>query len=75
LASKQLAIPILLSLGVNALSVNYSVVGVVKYTIRGIHVGETKEHLIQYVLNSMSSQEVKETLKKYLLSKGLAVLG
>lgn len=75
LASRQLAIPVLLSLGVNALSVNYSVVGVVKYTVRGIHLGEIKEQLLQRLLSTADSREVKDTVRRYLLSKGLAVLG
>jgi phosphoenolpyruvate-protein phosphotransferase len=75
LASRQLAIPILLSLGVKGLSVNYSVVGVVKYTVRGISLEEAKKQVLPQVLNSSNSREVREILKDYLSLKKLALLG
>lgn len=75
LASRQLAIPILLSLGVKGLSVNYSVVGIVKYTVRGTSLEEVKKQVLPQVLNSSNSQEVREALKQYLSLKGLALLG
>jgi len=74
LASRQLAIPILLSLGVKGLSVNYSVVGVVKYTVRGVSLQEVKKQVLPRVLNSSNSREVREALKQYLSLKGLALL-
>lgn len=75
LASRQLAVPILLAFGVNALSVNYNVVGIIKYTVRGTSVEEVRKQLLPHILDASNSQEVKEILKQYLLSKGLTILG
>jgi len=74
LASRQLAIPILLSLGVKGLSVNYNVVGVVKYTIQGISLKEIRTQILSQILNSNSGKDVKEILRQYLSLKGLSLI-
>jgi len=75
LASRQLAVPVLLSFGVNALSVNLSSVGLVKYTIRGIDLGEVESKILPEVLNADSSKNVREVLGKYFVSKNVVILG
>ncbi len=74
LASRQLAVPILLSFGVNALSVNLSSVGLVKYTIKGIDLREVNSKLMPEVLNANNSESVREVLRKYLVSKKVTIL-
>ncbi|MGC8975908.1 MAG: putative PEP-binding protein, partial [Thermoprotei archaeon] len=74
LASRQLAVPILLSFGVNALSVNLSSVGLVKYTIKGIDLREVNSKLTPEVLNANNSESVREALRKYLISKKVVIL-
>ncbi len=73
MASRQLAIPLLLSLGVDALSVSPPLVGLAKYTISRLSKRDLERELLVKALNSSSASEVKEFVKKYLERIGVEV--
>lgn len=74
LASKQLAIPILLGFGVNDLSINYVNLGVVKYTVRNVDVGDFTIKLLPRLLSMKNGEEVRNLVREYLSSHGVTLL-
>ena len=59
MASRQVAIPILLSLGVDTLSVNPPVIGAVKFTVKNINIASVRETLLPKLLDSRDSSKVR----------------
>lgn len=74
LASNQLAVPILLSFNTSALSVNRTMIGVIKYTISRIHLEEFKNNILPSILSTRNGSEVRELVKSYMLSKDIKLL-
>ncbi len=73
LASKQLAIPVLLALGINSLSVNLSSVGLIKYTLSMIKKSEA-DILRDKILNFSTHKELREFLIQYLKDNNVELL-
>ncbi|MCX8199443.1 MAG: phosphoenolpyruvate--protein phosphotransferase [Sulfolobales archaeon] len=73
MAGRQLAIPLLLSLGIDALSVSPPLVGLVKYTVSKLSRRDLERELLTKALNSTSASEVKEFTKEYLKRAGIEI--
>ncbi len=73
MAGRQLAIPLLLGLGVDALSVSPPLVGLAKYTISKLSKRDLERELLAKALNSSSPTEVRELVRKYLEGVGIEV--
>jgi len=74
MASKQYAVPILVGLGVDGLSVNPPVVGLIKYTISKLEAKELKNRLVTRLLNLSESEEVLSEVKKYMSEKEIETI-
>ncbi|MEM2597875.1 MAG: putative PEP-binding protein, partial [Thermofilum sp.] len=74
MASRGLAVPVLLGLGVEVLSVAPAFVGRVKYVIRRVKMSEVSEQVRELVERAATSSEVRAWSRKYLESVGARVL-
>jgi phosphoenolpyruvate-protein phosphotransferase len=73
MASRGLAVPVLLGLGVRGLSVAPGFVGKVKYVVRRLDYGELAEVTRGIVEGATTAREVREWLQSYLKSRGVKV--
>ncbi|HWQ17828.1 MAG TPA: phosphoenolpyruvate--protein phosphotransferase [Sulfolobales archaeon] len=74
MASKQIAIPVLLSLGVDALSVNPPVVGPVKFTINKINVTYIRENILPMLLESEDPSDVRNAILKLFSELNIPII-
>ncbi|MET1159342.1 MAG: phosphoenolpyruvate--protein phosphotransferase [Thermoprotei archaeon] len=74
MASRQLAVPLLIGMGVDGLSVNPPVVGVIKYTISKLSKDLVAKELIDKILSLKDECEVIENIKNYLVKHGLEII-
>lgn len=74
MASKGLAIPVLLGLGVEVLSVAPAFVGRVKYVVRRVRLAEVSEQVRELLDKVSTASEVREWSKRYLEGVGVKVL-
>uniref|UniRef100_A0A7C3SK93 Phosphoenolpyruvate-protein phosphotransferase n=1 Tax=Thermofilum pendens TaxID=2269 RepID=A0A7C3SK93_THEPE len=73
MASRGLAVPLLVGLGVNALSVAPAFVGRVKYVIRRVRWEELSREVPRLVEQASTSREIREWIQSYLSSTGVKV--
>jgi len=66
MASRGLAVPLLIGLGVHALSVAPAFVGRVKYVVRRVRWGELSKEVPRLVEQASTSKEVREWVQKFL---------
>ncbi|MGC9106769.1 MAG: phosphoenolpyruvate--protein phosphotransferase [Infirmifilum sp.] len=73
MASNELAIPILLSLGVNVLSVNIPSIPKIKYIVRRLNINKIKNDIINY-LNNFNNENSLKDLSTEILAKTVTEL-
>jgi phosphotransferase system enzyme I (PtsI) len=73
MASRGLAVPLLIGLGVNALSVAPAFVGRVKYVVRRVRWKQLSKEVPKLVEQASTSREVREWVQGYLSSAGVKV--
>ena len=74
LAGRELAVPILLGMGIRNLSVTPPNVGRVKYVVRRVSASEAREELVPRVLEARSAREVEEHARGFLKKVGVEIL-
>jgi len=73
MASRGLAVPLLIGLGVDALSVAPAFVGRVKYVVRRVGWKQLSKEVPKLVEQASTSREVREWVQGYLSSAGVKV--
>jgi len=74
LASRTYAIPILIGLNVDGLSINPPLVGLIKYIVSKLNKNYIKKEILDKILNLDTDEKVLKIAKDYLKSLGVAIL-
>jgi len=67
MASNEIAIPILLSLGVDALSVNITSIPKIKYIVRKLNIGKIRNSIMELINNFSNEGDVRELVMRILM--------